>query len=72
MWSDELKARVKCGKELLQQLSLMSAKFYKKQELSYSEFQDLESLFRPDKGAYPLAYHFLIDELIDIIENPSR
>lgn len=50
----------------------MSMKYYKKQELSHSEFQDFEPLFRPEKGAHPLAYHFLIDELTDIIENPVR
>ena len=48
-------------------LSLMSAKYYKKQELSHSEFKDFDPLFQESAGAHPMAYHFLVDELIKII-----
>ena len=45
----------------------MSAKYYKKQELSHSEFKDFDPLFQESAGAHPMAYHFLVDELIKII-----
>jgi hypothetical protein len=53
----------------MHQLSLMPVKYYKKQELSHSEFKEFDPLFRPEKGAHPLAYHFLVDELINLIKS---
>ncbi|XP_058797547.1 F-box only protein 21-like isoform X2 [Phymastichus coffea] len=70
-WLLEVQASYESRKKLMQKLTKMSAKYYKKQELSHSEFEDFDPLFRPDKGSHPLAYHFLVDELITLIEHPT-
>lgn len=69
-WLVEVQTSFESRKKLMYQLSQMSAKYYKKQELSHSEFEDFDPLFRPDKGSHPLAYHFLIDQLVTLIERP--
>lgn len=69
-WCYEVQTIIRSSKALMHQLSLMSAKYYEKQELSHSEFKDFDPLFRPEKGAHPLAYHFLEDEIIKLIGPP--
>ncbi|XP_015606754.1 F-box only protein 21 [Cephus cinctus] len=70
-WFEEVQASSEARKKLLYHLSQMSAKNYKKQELSHSELKDFDPLFRPEEGAHPLAYHFLVDELITLIKRPA-
>ncbi|XP_023288869.1 F-box only protein 21 [Orussus abietinus] len=71
-WVQEIQSSVQSRKKLLEHLEMMSAKYYKKHELSHSEFKDLDPLFRSEQGAHPLAYHFLVDELIALIQRPVR
>lgn len=69
-WVQEVQANIGSRKAVMNQLALMSVKYYKKQELSHSELEDFDPIFRPEKGAHPLAYHFIVDELINLIEKP--
>ena len=67
-WLEEIQASKEVRKELKQRLSEMSAKNYRKQELSHSELKDFDPLFRPDAGSHPLAYHFCVEELTGLIK----
>ncbi|XP_001601019.1 F-box only protein 21 [Nasonia vitripennis] len=69
-WVQEAQANIGSRRAVMNQLGLMSAKYYKKQELSPSEFEDFDPIFRPERGAHLLAYHFIVDELIKLIERP--
>ncbi|XP_076756126.1 F-box only protein 21 [Xylocopa sonorina] len=71
-WREEVKASVNSRKKLLYLLSLMSSKHYKKQGLCNSEFKEYDPLFCPEEGAHPLAYYFLVDELVSLIKCPAR
>lgn len=70
-WREEVKASISSRKKLFYHLSLMSSKHYRKQELSNSEFKEYDPLFRSEYGAHPLAYYFLVDELISLIKYPA-
>lgn len=50
----------------------MPAKNPSKLDMSDSDFEDFDPIFRKDKGAHPLGYHFLIDELTFIIETSLK
>lgn len=49
----------------------MSIKHYRKQELSNSEFKEFDPLFHSEEDIHPLAYYFLVDELISLIKCPA-
>ncbi|XP_076232627.1 F-box only protein 21 isoform X2 [Calliopsis andreniformis] len=70
-WKEEVKASINSRRKLLYHLTLMSRKHFEKEELSNSEFKEFDPLFRPEEGAHPLAYYFLVDELISLIERPA-
>ncbi|KAK2588852.1 hypothetical protein KPH14_001721 [Odynerus spinipes] len=69
-WLNEIQLSVEIRRKLMHQLSLMSSKHYEKHELSHSDLKDFNPLFRPEEGAYRLGYHFLVDELINLINDP--
>ncbi|CAL7947557.1 unnamed protein product [Xylocopa violacea] len=71
-WREEVKASVNSRKKLLYHLSLMSSKHYKKVPFSNSGFKEYDSLVCPEEGAHPLAYYFLVDELVSLIKCPVR
>ncbi|KAI4488773.1 hypothetical protein M0802_011283 [Mischocyttarus mexicanus] len=66
-WLNEIKVSMEARRNLMYHLSQMSSKHYKSEEVSNSELKYLDSLFRPELGAYQLNYHFLVDELINLI-----
>ncbi|XP_043497553.1 F-box only protein 21-like [Polistes fuscatus] len=66
-WLNEIKVSMEIRRNLMYHLSLMSSKHYTKEEVSNSELKYLDPLFRPELGAYPLSYHFLVDELISLM-----
>ncbi|XP_076626553.1 F-box only protein 21 [Colletes latitarsis] len=70
-WREETKASLNIRMKLLYHLSMMSSKHYKKQELPNSAFKEFDSLFLLEEGAHPLAYYFLVDELISLIKGPA-
>ncbi|XP_072744476.1 F-box only protein 21 [Anoplolepis gracilipes] len=59
----EIKASIKCRKELWCYVMQMSEMHYYKDDLSNSDMKDFDSLFHPDKGAHDMNYYFLIDEI---------
>ncbi|KAK0090464.1 hypothetical protein PV325_000128 [Microctonus aethiopoides] len=69
-WMSEVRASIQSRKKLMNELSCISQKYFNKQELSHSALNYLDVLFRPELGAHPLAYHFLVDELIVLLERP--
>ncbi|KAJ8684303.1 hypothetical protein QAD02_020095 [Eretmocerus hayati] len=70
VWWQEVQANFIVRKTMLDQLSLMSSKFHHKIDLAHSEFEGFDPLFKPERGAHPLAYHFLTDELMRLISIP--
>lgn len=70
-WKEEIKSSLSTRIKLLSLLSSMSSKHYRMQELSNSEFKEFDPLFCPEEGAHPLAYYFLVDELINLIKHPA-
>ncbi|XP_068970232.1 F-box only protein 21-like [Bombus flavifrons] len=70
-WKEEVKSSLSSRIKLLSHLSSMSSKHYRMQELSNSEFKEFDPLFCPKEGAHPLAYYFLVDELISLIKHPA-
>ncbi|KAG7209068.1 hypothetical protein KM043_015223 [Ampulex compressa] len=70
-WKKETEASLSSRQALLAYLSCMSEKNYEKQDVSDSEFKDLGPLFHPEEGAHPLAYYFLVDELVSLINNSA-
>lgn len=70
-WKEEAKSSSSSRMKLLYHLSSMSSKHYGMQELSNSEFKEFDSLFCPKEGAHPLAYYFLVDELVSLIKHPA-
>ncbi|XP_015440165.1 PREDICTED: F-box only protein 21-like [Dufourea novaeangliae] len=70
-WKEEAKISLNIRMRLLYQLSLMSNKHYKKQELPNTVFKEFDPLFRLEHGAHPFAYYFLVDELISLIKIPA-
>lgn len=71
-WLDEVKKSLTYRKKLRYQLSLMSAKYYKKQELSNSDLAEFDHSTNVKDGGHPLACHFQIDELINLINCPAK
>ncbi|XP_015124343.1 F-box only protein 21 isoform X1 [Diachasma alloeum] len=69
-WMEEFHRCLDSRKKLMEELSHMSMNHYKQQELSHSSLNNFKPLFRSELGAHPMAYHFLIDELIRLIERP--
>nr|XP_050868996.1 F-box only protein 21-like isoform X2 [Vespula vulgaris] len=69
-WLNEIQISIEIRRNLMHQLSLMSSKHYKREELSNSELKYLDPLFRPEQGAHQLSYYFLVDELINLINRP--
>ncbi|XP_071855753.1 F-box only protein 21 isoform X2 [Bombus fervidus] len=70
-WKEEVKSSLSTRIKLLSHLSSMSNKYYRMEEISNSEFEEFDPLFCPKKGAHPLAYYFLVDELISLIKHPA-
>lgn len=68
---EEVHSSIATRRYLMNHLSTMSRTHCKKQELSHSALKNIDQLFRPELGAHPLAYHFLVDELITLIERPA-
>ena len=66
----EVQYNYKCRKELINHLSAMSIKYFKKQELSESEFKNFYALLHQEKEESTLTYHYLIDELLNLISKP--
>ncbi|XP_046622269.1 F-box only protein 21-like isoform X2 [Neodiprion virginianus] len=71
-WLDEIKKSVMYRKRLQHQLSLMSAKYYRKQELSNSDLIEFDAPTNLKNEGYLLGCHFLIDELITLINCPTK
>lgn len=68
----EVKASLKCRKELWCYVMQMSEMHYYKDDLSDSDMKDFNSLFHPDKGAYYMNYYFLTDEIMSFLaKSPS-
>lgn len=70
-WKEEVKSSLSSRIKLLSHLSSMSSKYYRMQELSNSEFKEFDPLFCPKEGVHPLAYYFLVDELVSLIKHPA-
>ncbi|XP_012255244.2 F-box only protein 21-like [Athalia rosae] len=66
-WLDEVKKSLMYRKKLRHQLSLMSAKYYERQELSNSDLKEFDP-----PATCSLACHFQIDELITLIHSPAK
>lgn len=71
VWREEIKASLSTRRKLFDHLSMMSSKHFRKQELSDIEFKEYNPLFRPEEGAHPLGYYFLVDELMSLIRYPA-
>lgn len=69
-WQHEVQERILCKKQLMEKLSQMSAKHYNKQELSAADTREYDPMFLPEYGARPMSYHYLVDELLMLIEQP--
>lgn len=69
-WLSEVQYSYKCRKELINHLSEMSTKYFKKQELSDLEFKNFDVLLHQEKEESVLTYHYLIDELLNLINKP--
>ncbi|XP_012142186.1 F-box only protein 21 isoform X2 [Megachile rotundata] len=72
IWKEEIKVSLNTRKKLMYHLSMMSSKHYWKQELSDIEFKEFVPLFRPEEGAHPLGYYYLMDELMNLIKYPAK
>lgn len=70
-WKDAVQASICSRRKLLHQISLMSNENYRKQELSDYELKKFDKLFCPEKGSHPMAYYFLVDELMNLIGQPE-
>jgi len=68
---EQVKAGIKSKKELWHYMSLMSEKFYYKDDLFDIDLKDFHSLFDPDKGAYFMNYYFFVNELINLLAQSS-
>ena len=68
----EVKASIKCRRELWCYLMQISEMHYYKDDLSDSDMKDFDLLFRLDKGAYHMNYYFLIDELMSVLAQSPR
>lgn len=71
-FEEEVKANIKCRKELWSYIMQMSEMHYYKDDLSDSDMKDFDSLFHLEKGAHHMNYYFLIDELMSILAQSSR
>ena len=71
VWKEEIKASLSTRRKLIDHLSMMSSKHFRKQELSDVEFKEYNPLFHPEEGAHPLGYYFLVDELMSLIRYPA-
>ncbi|XP_029168220.1 F-box only protein 21-like isoform X2 [Nylanderia fulva] len=71
-FKNEVKASVKCRKELWHYVEQMSDLHYYKDDLSDSDMKDFDSLFHLEKGAYHMNYYFVIDELMSILAQSPR
>ena len=70
-WREEIIASLGSRRALLSSLLFMSATHYRKVELPNCEFKEFDPMFRPEQGAHPFAYYFLVDELISLIDRPA-
>ncbi|XP_014221972.1 F-box only protein 21-like [Trichogramma pretiosum] len=64
-WYLEMQASMQLRKEIIQQLALISPKYYYRDDISYSAFANFDRLC--DEGTHVMAYYFIIDELIRFI-----
>ncbi|XP_043281812.1 F-box only protein 21-like [Venturia canescens] len=69
-WRYETKERLLTRRRLLEKLSRMSAKHYGKMELSAPDMKEYDPMFLTEYGARLMSYHYLVDELIMLIEQP--
>ena len=70
-WREEIIASLGSRRALLSSLLFMSGTHYRKVELPNCEFKEFDPMFRPEQGAHPFAYYFLVDELISLINRPA-
>lgn len=70
-WREEVQVGLETIRRLFDLLFSMSSKHYMERELCWSVFKEYDPLFRPEQGAHPVAYHFLVDELINFIKRPA-
>lgn len=70
-FKDDVKASIKCRNELRSHLSLMSERFFQKDNFSESDMEHFDALFRPSMGAHIMNYYFLKDEMIHMITMSS-
>lgn len=68
----EVKANIKCRKELWCYVKQMSELHYYKDDLSDSDMKDFNSLFHLDKKTHCMNYYFIIDEIMSFLELSSR
>ncbi|XP_012057622.1 PREDICTED: F-box only protein 21-like [Atta cephalotes] len=70
-FKDDIKTSIKCRNELRNHLSLMSKRFFQKDNFSESDMEHFDALFCPNMGAHIMNYHFLKDEMIHLITMSS-
>ncbi|XP_018351420.1 PREDICTED: F-box only protein 21-like isoform X2 [Trachymyrmex septentrionalis] len=70
-FKDDVKASIKCRNELRSHLSLMSERFFQKDNFSESDVEHFDALFCPNMGAHIMNYYFLKDEMIHMITMSS-
>jgi len=70
-FKDDVKTSIKCRNELRNHLSLMSKRFFQKDNFSESDMEHFDALFCPNMGAHIMNYHFLKDEMIHLITMSS-
>ncbi|KYN30001.1 PREDICTED: F-box only protein 21-like isoform X1 [Trachymyrmex cornetzi] len=70
-FKDDVKVSIKCRNELRSHLSLMSERFFQKDNFSESDMERFDALFCPNMGAHVMNYYFLKDEMIHLITMSS-
>ncbi|KAG5320784.1 FBX21 protein, partial [Pseudoatta argentina] len=66
-FKDDVKASITCRNKLRSQLSLMSERFFQKDNFSESDLEYFDALFCPNMGAHIMNYYFLKDEMMHLI-----
>lgn len=64
----ELIEKLKCRRELLWYISMLHEMHYYKDELADANMKDFDLLFDVKKGAHPMKYYYLEDELLKILK----
>lgn len=67
---EEVIERVRCRQKLLDYLSKLYHQNYYKSDLSFSDMLNFKEIFYMEDGdKYPLKYHYLVDEVNEILQD---